>query len=175
MIDRTRATWNGQTVCLHRCATCWADGPHAGANNGFIQQVEKIVHAVRCPEARPLPIVQPQDGLLGGASEQVKRLFARMAPGSVAVAKRDGSTGKVWVYYEGGIYTRATPMNCFRAATGQEREDYAKCAAGRAAERYPTTAFFVLDSMEGLEVVGEVDVDNFYAVRFFGASHQTMS
>ena len=51
VIEKHRATWNGREVLLHRCAVCWPDGPHAGANNGFIPQGEEIVHAKHCPKA----------------------------------------------------------------------------------------------------------------------------
>ena len=51
IIEKHRATWDGREVLLHRCAVCWPDGPHAGANNGFIPQGEKIVHAKHCPKA----------------------------------------------------------------------------------------------------------------------------
>lgn len=148
-IERYRATWDGEEVFLHRCPTCWNAGPHAAENNGFIRQTERIVHASHCPEAKPLPVVQPS----GDASEDVRRAFGRLVPGSVAVAKRRASG--VWVYYEGGIYSRQG-----RAATEEERLEYARIAAGRAAEQYPTVAFFVLPTMDGLEVVGEVDVQS---------------
>jgi len=154
MIDRYKATWNGRTVFLHRCSVCCEAA--TSDNNGFIPQDEKISHSPHCPEGRPLHIVVPAEE----ASAEVRRAFSRLADGSVAVAKR--RDGGIWIYYEGGIYSRAN-----RPPTEAERLEYAKSAAGRAAECYPTVAFFVLPSMDGLEVIGRVDVNQCpYVVEF---------
>lgn len=147
MIERYKATRNGKTELLHRCTSCWLFGPHADSDNGFIPASERIVHAQGCPEAK-LRIVVPSEG----ASEEVKRSFSRIAKGSAAVAQRRGD-GQVWVYYEGDIYGRPDG----REPTIEEFVGYAKTAAGRAIERYPTVAFFVLPSWDGLDVVGYVD------------------
>jgi len=145
MIERYRATRNGKTELLHRCTTCWdANGPTT--DNGFVPVTERIRHASGCPLAK-LRIVEPSEG----ASEEVKRAFSRVAKGSAAVAQRraDG----VWIYYEGGIYSRPEG----REPTREEFVGYANSAAGRAIERYPTVAFFVLPGFEGLDVIGYVD------------------
>lgn len=95
-----------------------------------------------------LPIVTPRED----AGNDVKVAFSKMAPGSIAVAMQR-TDGMVPVYYEGGIYSR--PEN--RPPTLDERIEYAKIAAGRAIEHYPTIAFFVLPSNDGLRKIGEVD------------------
>lgn len=105
-----------------------------------------------------LPIVEPDEG----AEESVLAAFGNILPGSVAVAIRRGET--VAVYYEGGKYSR--PIG--REATEAERIEYAKIAAGRAAQRYPTIAFFGLQSPTGLKKVGEVDIRT-WEVTFYPA------
>jgi hypothetical protein len=105
-----------------------------------------------------LDIVQPKV-----SNESANAAFRHVIAGSVIVAIPWDTTHTAY-YYEGGIYDRqpSTPP------TRQQREEYAKIAAGRAKERYPTVARLVLpnDSMDGMEVVGYVDTDARYEVRF---------
>lgn len=95
----------------------------------------------------------------------VKKAFENIAPGSVVVAKENN--GFVWLHFEGGIYTRAKD----REPTPEERIDYAKRAAGRADQNYPTMARIQIASWEGLEVCGYVDTRNYEVV--FGVPYLT--
>ena len=83
-------------------------------------------------------------------------------PGSVAVLIQTGS--RFVVHYEGGIYERKRDEE----PTDSQRDAWAKRAAGRAFESYPTRAHFYLlrqDHIDSLQIVGEVD-DRYY-VRWF--------
>jgi len=95
-----------------------------------------------------LPIVR----LKPDAPEHVKGLFGKIAAGSIAVAIKTADGYRV--YYEGGIYSRHPSIT----PTREQQEEYAVLAAGRAVKRYPTVAFFQLESLEGLEMNGSVDV-----------------
>lgn len=95
-----------------------------------------------------LPIVKPYPD----APPLVKSLFGKLAEGSVAVAIENADGYRI--YYEGGIYSRHPSVT----PTREQRHEYAVLAAGRAATRYPTVAMFQLPSLEGLEMIGGVDV-----------------
>lgn len=90
------------------------------------------------------------------APVHVKKALEHIAHGSVIVAiTRDHKiphADGVWLYYEGGIFERQN-----RPPTLEERITYAKIAAGRAKERYPTTAKIYLPSQEGIVQTGYVD------------------
>ena len=80
-----------------------------------------------------------------------------VAPGSVAVAipaTLQGNAG-IWVYYEGGVYTRHPDM----PPTHAQRVQYALSAAGRASNNYPTIARFFIAAGSVLAQIGEVDTD----------------
>lgn len=98
-----------------------------------------------------LPIVEP----MPEASDYVKSLFSQIVSGSVAVSIK--CEEYTLVYYEGGIYSRHN-----RPPTEQERIEYAKIAAGRAREHYPTVAFFAIpkENERDLKVSGYVDMSN---------------
>ena len=98
-----------------------------------------------------------------GATDETKRLFERMAPGSVAVCIRRNhqvpDQDGCFVYYEGGIHSRANSP-----PTEQERIEYAIAAARRAIEKYPTIARGYLRTQEGLEPAGYVDTETWDVV-----------
>ncbi len=68
-------------------------------------------------------------------SDVARWLRGHVVPGSVLVAHHQSEIDTCRVDYEGGVFSRTG-----RAPTPQERVDYAKIAAGRAAENYPTVA-----------------------------------
>lgn len=90
------------------------------------------------------------------APKTVKDALARVVPGSVLVAdeKSDGKSDVVVVDFEGGVYTRKD-----RSPTQDEKNEYAKIAAGRSSSRYPTVARICLPSMEGLREIGSVNTE----------------
>lgn len=90
-----------------------------------------------------LNIVQPSSS----ASEATFHNFTRPVPGSECVAA-PVSDGRVLVYFEGDLYGRGSKRPV-PTPTREERTTYAKIAAGRAVENYPTTAkFYVADESE---------------------------
>lgn len=86
-------------------------------------------------------------------SASARSLSDRIVPGSVLVAHHDAEDGTCRVDYEGGIHMRQPD----RAPTPEERETYAKCAAGRAAEEYPTVARVYCILRADLRVIGRIN------------------
>ncbi|MBN1135854.1 MAG: hypothetical protein JXM73_04675 [Anaerolineae bacterium] len=106
------------------------------------------------PSSSMLPIVEPA----ANAPATVLAPFQQLLPGSAAVALQRDPAGPVYVYYEGGLYTRPAGQD----ATPEERRDYAVNAAGRAVEDYPTRAWFALPDWTGLQTVGYVDTERWW-------------
>jgi len=77
----------------------------------------------------------------------------RLLPGSVLIAHTDADDGTCQVDFEGGKYQR-DPV-C--PPTPEERDQYAKCAAGRAAERYPTVARCYRIPRSDLRIIGHIN------------------
>lgn len=77
----------------------------------------------------------------------------RLLPGSVVIAHSDAGDGTCQVDFEGGKYQR-DPARC---PTAEERDQYAKCAAGRAAERYPTVARCYRIARSDLRIIGRIN------------------
>lgn len=104
-----------------------------------------------------LPIIKPKD--------KSKSMFSCAAPGSVFVAIHHqvpgDQDGLYKVYYEGGIYSRKD-----RPPTPEEKLDYAKQAAGRASQNYPTVAKFYLIDLVNVDQIGHVDTDT-WEVEFY--------
>ena len=94
-----------------------------------------------------LPIVEVSPG----ADLSTKTLFSMALKGSIYIAIKRISG--IWIYYEGGIYTRQADQ----IPTQKEKIEYAVRAAGRAVQNYPTVAKFLVASESGLVRVGEVD------------------
>ncbi len=92
--------------------------------------------------------VVPEPSSPAGAS-----LRDRLLPGSVVIAHSDAGDGTCQVDFEGGMYQREPN----RLPTAEERIQYAKCAAGRAAERYPTVARSYRIPRSDLRVVGSIN------------------
>lgn len=65
------------------------------------------------------------------------------------------SNGKVLVYFEGDLYGRGS-NHPLQQPTVEERTNYAKIAAGRAVENYPTTAKFMVEDDDQLQEIGFV-------------------
>ena len=85
----------------------------------------------------------------------VTRLTQSIAPGSILVAQ-PAPHGGVQVDYEGGIYQRPS----HRPPTLDEQIEYAKRAAGRMHNQYPTVARAYLrdaDFERDFRVIGSVD------------------
>ena len=80
--------------------------------------------------------------------------------GSVFVAIK--KTNGIWIYYEGGIYSRIPG----EAPTQKLKVEYAIQAAGRAIQNYPTVAKFFLRDESDLVRVGEVDTKT-WATTFY--------
>lgn len=76
-----------------------------------------------------------------------------LLPGSVVIAHSDASDGTCQVDYEGGKYRQDSA----RHPNAAEREEYAKCAAGRAAERYPTVARCYRIPRSDLRIIGHIN------------------
>jgi len=99
--------------------------------------------------------------LAPNAPEEIKQIFANVIPGSIMVSITRGHDHMIrhpngcWVYFEGGFYTRPAT----RKPTQEERIEYAKIAAGRAKDRYPTVAKAYVPDEECLVAVGYVDTD----------------
>lgn len=98
-----------------------------------------------------IAIVRPRSD----APEDIKGQFARINPGSVCCLIQRHDT--YFIYYEGGFYSRQPNVE----PTPDEREEYAKIAAGRAKDRAPTVAFFALPQggEKFVEAVGFVKTD----------------
>ena len=85
------------------------------------------------------------------SSQLVKLSFSRLLPGSAAVLILQPMVNGIVpiIYYEGGKYYESI------------KDEYAKIAAGRAIENYPTIARFSIpkEEIENLKVVGTIDTD----------------
>lgn len=91
-----------------------------------------------------LPIVEPKE--LEKCPE-----WSIPVKGSVGVLiEREYGT---LLYYEGGAYTRFGG----REPTAEERVEYAKQAAGRASQDYPTTAKVGVLNPDAYKKIGQVD------------------
>jgi hypothetical protein len=104
------------------------------------------------------------------APERLHNLFNRIRSDSVKVMIIRNE--QIFIYYEGGIYTRSAN----RKPSEEETHSYALIAAGRAAMNYPTIAKFSLPSEDGkfLETVGSINIDSRWsAVRRKDAKEQT--
>ena len=103
-----------------------------------------------------LPIVEVDPG----ANISTKALFSIAVKGSVFIAIK--RTNGIWIYFEGGIYTRQADQT----STQEEKNEYAVRAAGRAIQNYPTVAKFLISNESDLVRVGEVDTRN-WETRFY--------
>jgi len=95
------------------------------------------------------------------ALKRIADIAHKAANGSLNQAGRSapvGRNGIVEVYCEGGIYSRPAEQK----PTEDERCEYARHTAGRAAQDYPTRAMFVLPDWTGIEAAGEVNTDTWH-------------
>lgn len=100
-----------------------------------------------------LPIVEPR-----GSEKEIADAVIRQ--GSVCVLVPALVDGSAVVYYEGGVYTRPEHI----PPNEQERISYAKIAAGRAWDNYPTVARLFTLAPRLWEQVGYVDTDTWEVV-----------
>lgn len=93
----------------------------------------------------PLVMVNPADA---------GRAFGGIRPGSALAIVPNAHPGSMRVYYEGGVFTRQSDCE----PTAKEWFEYARTAASRASEAYPTIAMTMITSWEALTQIGYVDV-----------------
>jgi hypothetical protein len=86
-------------------------------------------------------------------SSAAQLLRDHIVPGTVLVAHHDADDGTCRVDFEGGIHTRRDGQ----PPTPAERTEYAKIAAGRAAESYPTVARMHRIPRSDLRVIGTIN------------------
>lgn len=94
-----------------------------------------------------VPLVQAQ-------RNEAPRALMGIRPGSAMALLPNLGSNAMRIYYEGGIFTRKEGQT----PTTKEWCEYARIAASRGKESYPTVAMTILTSCEGLTQIGHVDV-----------------